>query len=627
MKGQIYLADYLIIACFFMALPFIGAYFSGRMKDIKDFFSGGAALPWWLAGVSFYMASFSAFAFVSYSDMAYTNGLSSFFIYWCHIPAALISALIFAARWRRASTTSPLEYIKERYGDVMRQCLAWIGLPLRVIDNSTRLFAIASLVTGSLGLALGKRWGIFHPGQEMYWMVILSGIIILVYSFMGGLWAIVVTDFVQFLVMLTAVVVLLILSLQAVAEHGGMAQFTAQVSQQDPNFFKVLNTTPQMRIDAQYMISWLVIISLSLSSSWALVQRYYSVKTDREARKVGILMVVLAAMTPLLLFLPALLARLYMPGITGKNMVYAQICKELLPAGMIGMLVAAMFSATMSTLAGDFNAMSAVITSDIYRPLRPRASQREYLLAGRIFTVVVGIVIIGMTLLIVRLFELNPHITLFGLMTRLFGTFLPPIAIPMLVGLWNRRFNNTSGLCGLILGIASGLTCFLVNINASRFGVDTAAIATARANADSTLVLSFGESLVYNLGQTWLVLIVTIAVTIIGMLLGNMINPDSPERRRKIEGLFERLERPEDLVVAEREKKLKAVEFTPFPIIGLVFGSLGAAFIVIIQFATQGAPDRDRVIGTITGIVMIVVAVGIYCLKYVVAAKNRPAKQ
>ncbi len=626
MQGKIYPADYLIIVCFFMALPFIGAYFSSRMKDMKDFFSGGSALPWWLAGVSFYMASFSAFAFVSYSDMAYYNGLSSFFIYWCHIPAALISGLIFAARWRRASTTSPLEYIKERYGDVMRQCLAWIGLPLRVIDNSTRLFAIASLVTGSLGLALGKPWGIFHPGQEMYWMVIAAGIIILVYSFMGGLWAIVVTDFVQFLVMLTAVIVLFILSLQAVGEHGGLAQFAAKITQDNPNFFHLLNKRPQMTIDARYMISWLVIISLSLSSSWALVQRYYSVRTDGDARKVGLLMVALAAVTPLLLFLPALLAPAYLPADPGKNKVYAELCKTLLPAGMVGMLVAAMFSATMSTLAGDFNAMSAVITSDIYRPLRPHASQREYLMAGRLFTVVAGMIIIGMTLWIVYLFEINPHITLFNLMTRLFGTFLPPIAIPMLVGLWNRRFNNTSGLCGLLLGIACGIACFVINQSAGRFGVDTAAIAKEMAKPELTLDLSTKAWLIYNLGQTWLVLILTIASTIVGMVLGNLLAPDGAERRQKIEGLFDRLERPEDLVVAEREKKLKAVEFTPFPIIGIVFGVLGAAFIVIVRFATQGAPDRDRAIGTVTGVVMMLVAAGIYCLKYVVAAKNRPTK-
>ncbi|MCE5228035.1 hypothetical protein LLG95_00360 [bacterium] len=590
---------------------------------MKDFFSGGRALPWWLSGVSFYMASFSAFAFVTYSDMAYYNGLPAFFIYWCHIPAALISTFIFAARWRRASTTSPLEYIKERYGDVMRQCLAWIGLPLRVIDNSTRLFSIAVLVTGSLGLVFGKDWGIFKPGTEMYWMVILSGIIILVYSFMGGLWAIVVTDFVQFLVMLTAVIVLLILSLKAVVAHGGMAAFTAQVSQQDPNFFHLLNVTPQQTIDAKYMISWLVIISLSLSSNWALVQRYYSVKTDNEARKVGMLMLTLMAVTPLLLFLPALMARLYMPGIVGKNIVYAQICKGLLPAGMIGMLISAMFSATMSTLAGDFNAMSAVITSDIYRPLRPKASQREYLLAGRLFTVVVGVIIIGMTLYIVYLFNHKIKLTLFDLMTRLFATFLPPIAIPMFVGLWNRRFNNTSGMFGLILGIASGFTCFLISTNANWFGVDSEAIAKAYAAVEKAApVLTAKEFWIYNLGQTWLVLTITIVVTIAGMLIGNSISTDSPERREKIEGLFRRLEEPESAVIAEREKKLKSVEFTPFPIIGIVFGTLGALFILFVRIATPGAPAIDKTIGTVTGILMMIVAVGIYCLKYVVRSRS-----
>ena len=621
--GKIYPADFLIILAFFAALPAIGAYFAKRMTNIKDFFSGGASLPWWLSGVSFYMASFSTMAFVTYSDMAYFNGMSAFYLYWCSVVGATLSAMFFAARWRRASTTSPLEYIRERYGDGMRQFLAWLGLPLRLIDNSIRLFAISKLVVIGLGLKIAEDWGIMQPGSEMYWMVIIAGIIIIAYTFLGGLWAIVVTDFVQFLVILSAVVVLLVMSIMKLGPFGGLGEFAPAFKYHVYIFFNFFNNTTYMRIDASYFLAWLVIISMSLSSSWALVQRYYSVKTDREARKVGYLDAVLVVFTPFLLFLPAMLARVYMPDldpVADKNAVYGIISRLLLPAGMMGMLVAAMFSATMSTVGGDFNAMGSVATTDIYKLARPHGTPREYLMAARISTVVIGIITICVTSFIVWLFSHNRPLTLFELMTALFGIFLPPMAIPMLVGLWSRKMKSVAGVTGLLLGMGAGFTAFLINQKAMAwFGVDKKAIAAMlTASPESYPELSTTAFLVYNLGQTWLITTITVTATIIGVVLGNIFGHDDASRKQQVEGLFQRLERPEEAIIAERETKLKKVEFTPFPIIGIVFGLFSIVFALLLRFATPGAPEVERHIGYLTAACMMVVSIGIYMLRFVV---------
>lgn len=627
-ESRLYLADYLIILAFFASLPVVGAYFARRMTNIKDFFSGGASLPWWLSGISFYMASFSTMAFVVYSDMSYFNGISAYFYYWCGVVGAFASAAFFAARWRRASTTSPLEYIRERYGDGMRQSLAWIGLPLRIFDNAMRLFSIAVLVTVTMGLSFREGWVLLKPGTEMYWMVVAAGVIILAYTFMGGLWAIVVTDFVQFLVILSAVVVLLVLSIMALEPHGGLAGFVTAAQARDPNFFKLFNETEYMRLNGRYLIAWLVIITMSLSSGWALVQRYYSVKTDREARKVGYLAMTLLILTPFLLWTPALLARVYMPeldAVAHKNQVYGILTRTLLPAGMMGMLIAAMFSATMSTLGGDFNAMGSVMTTDIYKLIRPHGSPREDLIVGRLLTILAGGLTIGITLYIVHLFRIGAQLTLFEMMTKLFGIFLPPMAIPMLVGLWSRKMNSAAGLFGLLFGIIAGLVAFFINLKAAWFGVDTREISRwLLANPWQSPDLSLKEFIVFNLGQTWLITSLTTTATVVGMALGNLLVTDHSDRRRQIEGLYHRLERPEEAVIAEREKKLKQVEFTPFPIIAYVFGGFAAIFMVLLWTATDGASDRERTVGTITGVCMLVVAVGIYMMQYVVVRpRNR----
>ncbi|MBM3858726.1 MAG: hypothetical protein FJ395_03645 [Verrucomicrobia bacterium] len=632
-ESRLYPADYLIILAFFAALPVVGAYFVRRMTNIKDFFSGGASLPWWLSGISFYMASFSTWAFVAYSDMAYFNGLSAYYYYWCGVVGAFASAAFFAARWRRASTTSPLEYIRERYGNGVRQSLAWIGLPLRIFDNAMRLFAIAVLVTVTMGLRFREGWILFTPGTEMYWMVVIAGVIILAYTFMGGLWAIVVTDFVQFLVILSAVIVLLILSVMALEPHGGLAGFVGAAQARDPNFFKFFNETKYMRLDGRFLIAWLAIITMSLSSGWVLVQRYYSVKTDREARKVGYLAMTLLILTPFLLWMPALLARVYLPELdpmTHKNKVYGIITLTLLPAGMMGMLIAAMFSATMSTLGGDFNAMGSVMTTDIYKLLRPQSTPRKDLIAGRLLTILAGGLTICITLYIVHLFRSGAQLTLFEMMTKLFSIFLPPMAIPMLVGLWSRKLNSASGLFGLLFGIIAGLVAFFINFNAAWFGVDTREIGRwLLANPWQTLDLNWKDFVIYNLGQTWLITSLTALATIVGMALGNRLVADNEARRQQIAELFHRLERPEEAVIAERAQKLKEVTFTPFPIIAYVFGGFAFVFLLLQWTATAGATGRDRTIGTITGVCMLLVAVGIYLLQFLVVRPRRepPASQ
>ena len=429
-------ADTIVIAGFFVVMLGIGFYFSGRMRDLQDYFSGGRRVPWWLSGTSFYMSSFSAFAFVvAYSELAYKYGWVSITIFWVTIPGSIISAYFFAARWRRAATTSPLEYIEQRFGAPMRQLLAWLGIPVKVIDDGLKLFAIGSLVSTGLNFPLG-------------YAVFFSGTIMLTYTFLGGLWAVLITDFVQFVVMTVAVIVLIPLAYQAV---GGWSNFSSGVPE---GFFAW--TAPEHGWLSIFFV--FILIGLNYSTSWSLVQRYYSVRRDTDARKVGYFVAFLNIIGPPLLFAPAMAARVFMPEIEDTSQVYGILCKALLPVGMVGMVIAAMFSATMSMLSSDYNAVASVLTNDVYkRFVAPQASQKSLVLVARIATLIVGIISLAVAFLVIAS---QGESDLCTLMVRLFSIFLPPVAIPMLVGLTMRRVSNMGGIVGLILGMAAGLTAY-----------------------------------------------------------------------------------------------------------------------------------------------------------------------
>ncbi len=431
--------DYFVVVGYFVLMLGIGVYFYRYMKGMKDYFSGGNNIPWWLSGVSFYMSSFSVFAFVFYSALAYEYGWVAVTLFWVTTPATIVSVVFFATRWRRARIDSPVEYLESRYSPVLRQVFAWQGIPVRVIDDALKLIAIGTFI--SVGLGLDMK-------QSMLW----SGLIMLAYTFMGGLWAVAVTDFIQFVVMAAAIVVLLPLALTKV---GGFDGF---VNNSPEGFFKL--THPEF--SWVYVASNIFLFTLAYSSiNWSLIQRYYCVPKETDARKVGWLVVVLNIVGPPLMFVPAMAARQFLEQLKDSGDVYPELCAALLPAGMLGLVIAAMFSATMSMLSSDYNVCASVLTNDVYRRLiRPSASQRELVSVGRLMTLLIGIV----ALVVAFSLAGAGGVDQFRNMVKLFSVATAPVAIPMLLGLLSRRMTNAGALAGFVLGVGVGLTLFFSDI-------------------------------------------------------------------------------------------------------------------------------------------------------------------
>ncbi len=423
--------DYFILVGYFVLMVGIGAYFYRFMRGMKDYFSGGNRIPWWLSGVSFYMTSFSAYAFIAYSALAYSYGLVGVTLLWISMVATMVSVIFFAKRWRRARIDSPVEYLETRYSATVRQLFAWHGVPVRVFDDSLKLIATGTFLSVGLGLSMRTS-------------MVVSGGIMLAYTLMGGLWAVAVTDFVQFIVLSCAIVIVLPL---AVIRAGGM---TAILQHSPPGFFHL--ASPEY--NWLYICSGVLMASLCFSAlHWQLVQRYYCVPTERDAQKVGWLVVVLYLIGPPLMFLPAMAARQFVSGLARNTDIYPVLCAQLLAPGMLGLMIAAMFAATMSSLSGDFNVCANVLTTDVYRRLiRPRASQRELVHAGRGMTLVVGAVSIALALFLAG----GGKDSLFRNMVTLFSTAAAPVAIPMILGLTWRRATNRGVLTGFAIGLGTG---------------------------------------------------------------------------------------------------------------------------------------------------------------------------
>ena len=191
------------------------------------------------------------------------------------------------------------------------------------------------------------------------------------------------------------------------------------------------------------------------------------------------------------------------------NSVYAVLCRHVLPAGMIGMVIAAMFSATMSSLAGNFNAIASVITNEIYVKFDRAATAARKMIAARVATILVGAAVICLTFVMQYAQGAKD---LFDLSNQIFGVFLPPISIPMIAGILFRKLSKRSGITALIGGIAIGLTAFIAG--------------------------AWYPFLRETIPMTW----ITTIATIILLVIGTFLFRDTEEEAKKVDEFFKQID-------------------------------------------------------------------------------------
>jgi SSS family transporter len=421
--------DYTAIAIYLALMAGIGGVLGLYVKNVKEYFAGGNAVPWHLGAISNYMTMMSTFVFVAHAGIAYKDGLVALVILWSAVPAALFGSAFLAHRWRRAGLVTPVEYLEQRYSAAVRQVISWGGVGFRLLDNMVRLYALGVFVQGTMGCTLAQA-------------VAVSGGIVIVYTMIGGLWAVVVTDAVQcaILLMITSVMVPL-----ALTAAGGLGALAAAL----PEHFTWANGP---KGNFWFLFVYFAMVIIKYNGNWAFIQRFYCCEDERAARKMGLLSAALFLVCPVIFLLPAIAAAVLVPDLANPEEAYVSVCKRLLPPGAMGLMIAAMLSATMSTLSAEYNVTAGVMTRDIYRRLfRPQADNREQMAVARTVTVVIGTLIIFGAMQVPRFggaFEVNK--TLMGLI----GV---PLVVPLVAGVLWRRPKPWGAIASIVAGVAAGL--------------------------------------------------------------------------------------------------------------------------------------------------------------------------
>ncbi len=458
------------------------------------------------------------------------------------VVGVIFSMYFMAKKWRRARINSPVEYLEERFSPMLRQLVSWQGIPLRIIDDAMKLVAIGLFISAGLGLDLE---------QTVLW----SGLIMLTYTMMGGLWAVTVTDFIQFIVMAVAVLILVPLSIN---ESGGLVAAFSNIS---PERLNILHPPEYDWI--YFLTNFMFVIMGTSSVSWSLIQRFYSVPNERETRKLGWFVVILFLVGAPLIMMPAFLAPNFLT-ITPEQdgMIYALITVKLLPTGLIGLVIAAMFAATMSMLSSDYNVAANVLTNDVYlRLINKNASGKNLVFVGRLMTVVVGVLSLGVAFFMLKLGGEG----LFRGMMQLFGIFTAPVAIPMIFGLLSDKFTKNGAIASFFVSFGLGILLFFVL-------PDTTLIGSHEVKREVFLI--FGTTI----------------VSIITIYLGSKLLPTSEEEKIRVSNFMKRLETPigELEIDNSTEESSGSVGMSPFKVVSVSVFFIGLLLLNILFFVPVG---------------------------------------
>ena len=397
--------DYWTISIFSLVVFATGISFARSGSSMKSFFAAGGSVPYWISGLSLFMSFFSAGTFVVWGSIAYTDGAVAITIQSTVCVAGIVIALMIAPRWNKTKAITAAQYITERLGYNTQKLYTYLFLFISIFTTGAFLYPVAKIVEVSTGIPIA-------------YSIIGLGLLITIYTAVGGLWAVIVTDVLQFIVLTAAVLIVVPLAFEQV---DGVDNF---IKSSPEGFFNLVNT--------EY--TWVFIAAMTfyhivfIGGNWAYVQRYTSVPNPSEAKKVGWVLSGLYLISPIIWMLPPMIYRTVNPDLSGlaDEGAYLMICKEVLPTGLLGLMLGGMIFATSSSVNTTLNILAGVFTNDVFKRLYKDKDEKLLMRVARYATFGFGIITIIIALYVPNMGGIVEVVLSVAAITG-GAMFLPPI--------------------------------------------------------------------------------------------------------------------------------------------------------------------------------------------------------
>lgn len=473
--------DYLVIAGYFALILGIGVVFKKMAaKSTSDYFRGGGRMLWWMVGSTAFMMQFSAWTFTGAAGKAFTDGFAVSLVFFANAFSYFCGWAYFAHRFRQMRVDTPTQAIGRRFGD----------------GNET-FFSCALIVFTILNAGIWlNALGVFSSAvfeADINLTIIFIGLTVIFISVLAGAWGVVASDFVQ---TLTVAVVSVACAIVALVKVGGPVNLVREfpvdfVMGPNMNYGLLLVGT------FVFFLAKQIVTIMNMHDSF----RFLNAKDSKNARKAALLAMCLMAVGSVIWFIPPWASAILYPdaaeaypelGNKAADAVYLVFARNAMPAGTVGLLLAGLFAATMSSMDSALNKNSGIFVRSLYQPYLAKrgktVSDASLLTISKALSFVSGIFVIILALYFKSLKELS----LFDLMMSLSAMIQVPILIPLLLGILVKRTPAWAPWLTVLLGL--GVSAFMKYIVTPQVFADLIGLEpfTKREATDMGLILTIG---------------------------------------------------------------------------------------------------------------------------------------
>lgn len=451
--------DYALVAFYFVLVLGIGYAARASVSSSLDFFLSGRSLPAWVTGLAFISANLGAIEVLGMIANGAQYGAPTVHYYWIGaIPAMVFLGLVMMPFYYGSGVRSVPEFLRRRFNKTTQRVQAVLFAVASILIAGVNLFALAVVINAVLG------WSI--PVS-----IVVSALVVLAYTTLGGLSAAIYNEVLQFFVIIAALIPITVVGVHRV---GGWSGLTEQVSAAPGGASQLTSwpATDLTGIGSSVLSVTGIVFGLGFvlsfgywTTNFAEVQRAMSAKDMSAARRTPLIGAYPKVLLPLIIVIPGMVAGVLVPELaqlkaTGSgpvtyNDALPLLMGELLPNGILGVAIAALLASFMAGMAANISSFNTVFTYDIWQDwVRPGQSDGHYLRVGRWVTVIGTIVAIGAA------FIASSYGNIMDYIQTLFSFFNAPLFATFILGLFWKRMTPQAGWIGLIAGVLTAVTVF-----------------------------------------------------------------------------------------------------------------------------------------------------------------------
>lgn len=429
----------IIIVVLYMAFIVWWGLRNGKSKDSQSYFLAGRRMSWWMVGLSLFAASISSTTLIGQSGDAYHTGLAVFnYNLAGGVLVMVFFAIILLPLYIRSGIFTIPEFLEKRFDSRSRYYFSALCVIGNIfLDAAGALYAAALIIK------------LVYPEADLYLIIIVFALLCASYTIPGGLSSAINVEMVQAVILILGSIILSI----ACYNKGG--EYFVQLFSSGDELTRLIRPIDDIATPWLGLIIGMPITGLYFwANNQTLVQRVLSSKTVDEGRKGVLFAGFLTLCTLFIVAIPGLIARYLFPELEKPDMVYPNMVLQLIPVGLLGIMLAALLSALTSTLSAILNSTSTLITMDFYAKIDKKADSHKLVIIGKIVSCVV-IVIAAIW---------APQIGRFGSLLKYYQEMLsylaPPIVATFLMGVFCKRVNANGAFTGLLGGLVIAILTY-----------------------------------------------------------------------------------------------------------------------------------------------------------------------